>query len=142
MNYLRKTRNIPLILGESGTGIIKWWIDSSFTVHSNIRGHTGGGLSTVRGLPVVTSTKNKLNNLISKEAGIVRVDDCMPSVCWTRYFLEAQDYNITEEIFYQENQSSVLLEMNGKTSCSNRTKHINILFFFVTDPINKKESTV
>ena len=68
-----------------------------------------------RGFPVVTSTKNKLNNLISTEAGIVRVDDCMPSVCWTRYFLEAQDYNVTEEIFYQENQSSVLLEMNGKT---------------------------
>ena len=95
-----------------------------------------------RGFPVVTSTKNKLNTLISKEAGIVGVYDCMPSVCCTRYFLEAQDYNVTEEIVYQDNQSSVLLEMNGKTPCSNRTKHINILFFFVTDPINKKESTV
>ena len=95
-----------------------------------------------RGFPVVTSTKNKLNILISTEAGIVRLDDCMPAVCCTSYFLEAQDCDVTEEIVYQDNQSAVLLEINGKTSCINRTKHINILFFFVTDPINKKEVTV
>ena len=45
MNYLRKTRNLTLILVTGGTGILKWWIDASFEVHPNMRGHTGGGLS-------------------------------------------------------------------------------------------------
>ena len=91
MKYLRKTRNLPLILGAGGAGTLKWWIDASLAVHPNMRGHIGGGLYMGRGLPVVTSTNQKINIKISTEAEIVGVDDCMPAVCWTRYFLEAQD---------------------------------------------------
>ena len=129
-------------MGTAGAGILKWWIDASFAVHPNMRGHTGGGLSLGRGFPVLTSTKKKLNTKISTEAEIVVVDECIPEVCWTRYFQEAQDYNVTEKIVHQDNQSAILIEKNGKASFSNRTNHINIQFFFVTDHINKKEVTV
>ena len=44
MKYLRKTRNLPLVLGSGGIGILNWWIDSSFAVHHNMRGHNGGVL--------------------------------------------------------------------------------------------------
>ena len=88
---MMETRNIPLIMGTAGAGILKWWIDASFAVHPNMRGHTGGGLSIGRGFPVSNSTKKNLNTLISKEAEIFGVDDCMPALCWTRYLLEAQD---------------------------------------------------
>ena len=92
-----------------------------------------------RGLPVVTSTKQKLDTRSYTEADIVGVDNCIPEVCWTWYFLEAQDYNVTENIVYQDNQSVILLENNGKASVSKRTKHINIQLLFVTDRINKKD---
>ena len=36
---------------------------------------------------------------------------------------------------YQDNQSAILLENNGKRSSSKRTKHINIRYFFITDRI-------
>ena len=68
----------------------------------------------VRGLLVVTSTEHKLNTWISTEADIFGVDDCIPAVCWTRYLIEAQEQNFTENIFYQDNQSATLLENNGK----------------------------
>ena len=42
MKYLRKTRNLPLILGAGGTGSLKWWIDASFSVHTYMRVHTSG----------------------------------------------------------------------------------------------------
>ena len=103
MKYLRKTRNLPLILGTGGIVILKWWIDESFAVHTNMIGNNGGGLSRVIGLSVATSTKQKLSPQTSIESEIFGVDDCMPAVCWTRYFLESQDYNITEKIFYQSN---------------------------------------
>ena len=45
MKHIRGTRNLPLILSSRGIGILKFWIDGSFTVHLNMRGHTGGGLS-------------------------------------------------------------------------------------------------
>ena len=142
MKYLRGTRLLPLILRADGSGILKWWIDASFAVHPNMRGHTGGGLSMGRGFPIVTSTKQKLNTRSSTETEIVGVDDCMPSVLWTRYFMEAQGYGIQENIVFQDNKSAILMEKNGKASSSKRTKHINIRYYFVTDRIRKKDLTV
>jgi hypothetical protein len=142
MKYLRATRKLPLILGANGSGILKWWIDGSFAVHPNMRGHTGGGLSLGRGFPITASTKQKLNTRSSTEAELVSVDDCMPAVCWTRYFLEAQGYGVNENIVYQDNKSAILLEKNGKASSSKRTKHINIRFYFITDRVKQGEISV
>ena len=36
---------------------------------------------------------------------------------------------------FQDNQSAILLENNGKKSSSKRTKHINIRYYFITDRI-------
>ena len=66
----------------------------------------------------------------------------MSAECWAGYFLESQDYHVTENIVYQDNQSSILLEKNSYASGSNRTNHINILLLFVTDIINEKELNV
>ena len=128
---------LPLILSTNGSGILKWWVDGSFAVHPNMRGHTGGGLSMGRGFPIVSSTKQKLNTISSTETEIVGVDDCMPSVLWTRYFMEAQGYGIRENIVYQDNKSAILMEKNSKASSSKRTKHINSRYYFVTDRICK-----
>jgi hypothetical protein len=140
--YLRDTKKLPLILSANKSGILKWWIDGSFAVHPNMRGHTGGGLSMGTGFPIVTSTKQKLNTRSSTESELVAVDDCMPAVLWTRYFLEAQGYGVQESIVYQDNQSAILMEKNGKASSSKRTKHINIRFYFVTDRITKGDLLV
>ena len=62
---------------------------------------------------------------------------------WTRYFLEqAQGYDITDSLIYQDNQSAMLLENNGHSSSSKRTRHINIRYFFVTEHIASKEVSV
>jgi len=73
MKYLRATWDLPLILSADGTGIVKWWIDTSFAVYPNMRGHTGGGTSLGRGFPIVSSTKQKLNTHSSTEAELVGV---------------------------------------------------------------------
>jgi hypothetical protein len=142
IKYLRGTKNLPLILSAASTGILKWWVDGSFAVHPGMRGHTGGGLSLGRGFPIVSSTKQKLNTRSSTETELVGVDDCMPAICWTRYFVQAQGYEVRENIVYQDNQSAMLLERNGKASSSKRTKHINIRYYFVTDRIKQQELTV
>ena len=43
---------------------------------------------------------------------------------------------------YQDNQSAMLLENNGRGSSSKRTRHINIRYFFVTDRIKEGEMRV
>jgi hypothetical protein len=49
---------------------------------------------------------------------------------------------VEENKVYQDNQSSMLLEKNGRGSSSKRTRHINIRYFFVTDRIKSKELCV
>jgi hypothetical protein len=41
MRYIRGTRTMPLILSTNGSDILKWWVDASFAVHPNMRGHSG-----------------------------------------------------------------------------------------------------
>ena len=95
-----------------------------------------------RGFPISASSKQKLNTRSSTETEIVAVDDLMPAIPWTRLFLEAQGYDITENIIYQGNKAAILLEKNGKASSGKRTKHINMRYFFVTDRIVKRDVSV
>jgi hypothetical protein len=139
MKYLRGMRTLPLILSANGTGILKWWVDAAFAVHPNMQGHSGGGLSLRRGFPIVSSTKQKLNTRNSTESEIVGADDFMPAICWTPYFMEAQGYQVQDNILFQDNKSAILLEKNGKALSSKHTKHVNIWYFFITDRVDKSK---
>ena len=61
---------------------------------------------------------------------------------WTKYFLKEQGYKLNSSILYQDNQSSILLEKNGKASSTKQTRHINIRYFYVTDLVSKPEEKV
>ena len=142
MNCFRGTDDLPLVLSADGSGILKWWIDGSYAVHWNMRGHTGGGLTMGRGYPIMHSGKQKLNTRSSTETEVVGVDDLMPAILWTRLFVEAQGFDVKENIIMQDNQAAMLLEKNGKASSGKRTKQLNVRFFFVTDRISKGEISV
>ena len=83
------------------------------------------------------STKQKLNIRSSTEAKLVAVNDAMSKILWTRLFIQAQGYTVSDNIVYQDNQSAMLLEKNGKMSSSKRTRHLEIRFFYVTDNVGK-----
>jgi hypothetical protein len=142
VEYFKSTIEMPLILGSDSSGVLQWFVDASFAVHPNMRGHTGGGLSMGRGFPIITSTKQKLNTRSSTESELVGVDDMMPSILWTRQFLKEQGYSVKDNVIFQDNKSTMLLERNGKSSSSKRTKHINVRYFFITDRISKGEVRV
>jgi hypothetical protein len=129
MKYLRGTRDMVLTLEADNLQILKWWVDASFAVHRDMRSHTGGVLSMGRGAIYSTSTRQKLTTRSSTEGELVGVNDVMPQILWTHYFLESQGYPVSDAIIYQDNQSSILLENNGKASSGKRTRHINIRFF-------------
>ena len=137
LKYLNGTRNDKLILSADDLHVIKHWADAAFAVHPDFRSHTGGATSYGTGIPISQSRKQKLNTRSSTEAELVGADDMMSMVLWTKLFMEAQGYEITKNILYQDNKSTILLENNGKRSSSKRTRAINIRYFFVTDQIEK-----
>ena len=77
MEYVRKDHAWPLVLGAENNGLLMWYVNAFFAVHSNIRGHTGGGLTMGRGFPITASTKQKLNTMSSTKSELVSVDDMM-----------------------------------------------------------------
>ena len=83
-----------------------------------MRGHSGGGLSLGHGFPITSSTKQKLNMCSSTKTEIVGMDNFMPAVCWMHYFMEAQGYNVADNVMAQDNKASMSLENNGKASSS------------------------
>ena len=121
---------MPLILEADSISIIKWYVDASFAVYPDMTSHTGGAMTLVgKRFIYGTSTRQKINTKRSTEAELVGMNDLMPQVLWTRYFLEAQGYEVSESIVYQDNKSTILLAENGKASSGRRTRHINIRYF-------------
>ena len=51
--------------------------------------------------------------------------------------MEAQGYEIKENVLYQDNKSTILLLENGKKSSSKRTRALNIRYFYLTDQVEK-----
>ena len=98
-----------------------------------MRGHTGGALTMDRGFPIVSSTNHKINTRSSTESELVGVNDMMSLILWKRYFLNHQGYKVNDNIVFQDNKSTMLLERNGKSSSRKRTKHIKVRYFFITN---------
>ena len=107
-----------------------------------MKSHTGAVMTMGEGAASSMSTKQKLNTKSSTEAEVVGVDDAMSNIVWTRNFLLAQGIQIADNVIYQDNQSAILLERNGRRSSGKRTRHIDIRYFFITDRIAKKEVRV
>ena len=57
-------------------------------------------------------------------------------------FMGAQGYAIKNNVTYQNNQSAIRMEKNGRNSCMGNSRHIHIRYFFVKDRIDKDEMRV
>jgi hypothetical protein len=103
-----------------------------------MKSHTGGTMSLGKGSIYSTANKQKLVTRSSTEAEVVGVHDVMPQLIWTAHFLDGQGMKIDESILYQDNTSSILLEKNGRSSSTKRTRHMNIRYFFIKDQVDSK----
>jgi hypothetical protein len=56
--------------------------------------------------------------------------------------MKAQGYGVKDNVLFQDNNSSILLEKNGKASSSKRTKHIHIHYLFIANRVSKEEVSV
>jgi hypothetical protein len=76
-------------------------------------------------------TKHKIPSKKSAKSEIFGLYDKMGDILWTRNFLEAQGYTITNNIVFQDNMSTLSLAKNGYVLSSKRTKHIKAKYFFI-----------
>jgi hypothetical protein len=56
--------------------------------------------------------------------------------------LKEQGFGVKETKLYQDNMSSILLEKNGRSSSTKRTRHMEIRYFFVKDRVASGEVSI
>ena len=143
IEYLKQTKDLPLILKVDKTKPDIWSIDAVYAVHADCKSHTGGSFTMGHGSFLSISCKQKTNCKSSCEAELVAVDDCIGSVLRVRNFLLAQGYKPAQTvIILQDNRSAILLEQNSIMSSTKKTKHINVRYYFVKSRIDAGEVIV
>jgi hypothetical protein len=141
ITYIRGTRTLPLILEVTDPVHVTSYIDASFGVHKDSKSHTGCVITLGKGAIYSKSSTQKLNTISSTEAELVAVTEGAFQVFWTRNFLIEQGYRMSPATMFQDNMSTIQLLKNGKSNAE-RTRHIDLRYFYITDRIKRGELQV
>ena len=142
LQYLHGTIDEYLTLGANSISVMDTYVDAAYAVHDDMKSHTGGVITLGRGAIMSKSQKQKLNTKSSTEAEIVGCSDYAPNALWASKFLDRQGYTVERNVIHQDNQSSIRLESNGRRSCGQKSRHIDIRYFFLKDKIEKGEISI
>jgi hypothetical protein len=115
-------------------------VDASFAVHMDYKSHTGLCVQ-FGGTIFAKSTKQKINTKSSTEAELVGLSDSVSHIIWCRAFLLHQGYKLGPATVYQDNQSTMAMLKNGR-SHSNRTRHINIRYYWAKDAVDQGDIAI
>jgi len=133
MQYLRNTKNRTLMIEPSDEP--KWWVDSSYAIHSDMKSHTGIYMTLGKGATYKASCKQKLNTKSSTEAELVAVDDAMGQVIWSTHFLAVQGQHVPTTTIYQDNKSTILLAEMAEHQVQRECGTLTIIF--IADEIKR-----
>jgi hypothetical protein len=142
LEYLHGTIDLKLRIGADSLTKFSTWVDASFVVHSDMCSHTGGVISLGRGGLLCKSKKQKINIKSSTEAELIGASDYLPNTLYVKMFPSAQGYPTDTTFFHQDNESAIKMETNGKSSCGQRSRHIDIRYFFITDHVRRNDITI
>ena len=84
------------------------------------------------------SSKQTINTKSSTELEVIGVSDFIPWTMWLKRILKEQRYIMKSTIFYQDNESAMKMEKNGLKSCGDKSRHINIRYFFIKDVLERE----
>ena len=99
----------------------------------------GGLISLGVGIVHGKSAMEKINRKSSTEAEVVGTSKYLPYNIWFLHFMRAQGYEIRSNTIFQDNKSAIMMERNGRNSCTGNSRHINVRYFWVKDKIDQGE---
>ena len=120
LTYIRNTIGMARIIGGGDLQSMMTWVDASYGTHHDMRGHTGGVISMGKGAVGSKCSKQKLNAKSSTETEVIGATDFLPWTVWATRFMEMQGHIFKSNVFYQDNQSVMRLERNGRKSCGDK----------------------
>jgi hypothetical protein len=145
LKYLNSTDDFTYLIGgkivnDDDTFDVNCYIDSSHGVHEDLRGQTGIVVKLRNATVYARSAKQKMNTKSSAETELMGVSEEVSQALWTRWWLEDLGYVVRNLNLYQDNKSTILMMIAGKSS-GRSARHINIRRFFVKNYIDEKVIT-
>jgi hypothetical protein len=122
LKYLNSTCYLPLTLFPESLTNIHWYVDASHQTYDDCKGHTGSFLTFGKGATTSSSIEQKIPSKSSSDSDIIALHDKTSDVFWTHQFLEAQGYNTSTIVLFQDNMSTLSLAKNGNGSSLKCTK--------------------
>ena len=143
VRYIQATRDSGVVLRPGAGGVtVRLFVDASYGVHSDGRSHTGscvviGDVEAVH----CRSSKQLIVTKSSTEAELVGLSDSANQGIFIRTFLIQQGYKMEPVTIYQDNQSCMALVERGRSGAE-RTRHIQIRYFWVKERVDTGEVRV
>ena len=75
------------------------------------------------------SSAQRLNVKSATEAELVAMSEYLPYNIWIKNFWIEQGYDVNENTMFQDNQSAIRMEINGRNLCTGNSRHIDIRYF-------------
>ena len=139
--YMAHTSSLTLTLGYTGPPVISIYIDAPFGVHQDKKSHTGVMPTLGAGAFYTKSTTQRINTTSSCEAELVALAKGLQQSIWARMFLPAQGITMPLIKILQDNESTIKLLEKGRPTAE-QTRHIDLGYFWVTDPVSPGIATV
>ena len=133
---MKGTRYIKLNIIVDSLTTIGWYVDDSYNVHSNCKGHTGMMMTLGAGASMSMSKGHMLNAKSLTKAEVVGAYNVLPYMLWGKCFIEAQGHIIDHNFILQENKSTIFLAENRMMCSSKKTKHMRHRFYLIKDRID------
>ena len=99
LEYIKETINMVRIIGTNGNKVLQTWEDTLYTVHRDMRSHTGATMLLGHGIIHHRSAKQKLNTKGSTEVELVGASEYIEWTLFAKCFLEKQGYDLKRNIF-------------------------------------------
>jgi hypothetical protein len=143
MGYIAATKERGLVLKPgSGYRNVSVYIDAAYGVLSDGKSHTGSCVVLGdTGAIHCKSTKQGIVTKSSTESELVALSDFLNQGIHIRRFLQSQGYAPGPLLVYQDNLSCMALVKRGR-SAAEKTRHINIRYFWVKERVTAGEATI
>lgn len=136
--YLNGSKKVPLRLSVNDDYQLVSYVDASYGIHADGRSHSGLFITLGGGSLMSKSVKQQINTKSSSESELIAVSDMASNVIHARNFMIAQGFPQKPTVVYQDNMSTLTMIERGSGN-SDKSKHINIRNFWVTDRVKSGE---